>query len=133
MNIKSLRSFVAKLDSPFVPVGSTVEALCQASVDVRIVHRPARRHRARLAMELKVSNRCEFVDLAPVGWAFIHHFGWRNDEPALEWEPVMGSEDLIDAILALTNAPSLGARAWCTSEWTVRARASAAVEELARV
>jgi hypothetical protein len=130
MDIDLLRRFIAELNTPFVPLGSTLDALRHAALNARIVHRPLEGDQSRLALELEAWDRRTFVDIASVGVAYLHHFGWWGDEPAEDWEPVIGSEDLIDAILAALGAPSIGVRAWCSSEWTVRARVSAGIDHL---
>lgn len=133
MDLNYLRQFIAHLDTPFLPLGSTMETLGKASVIVRIVHRPGHQQRASISLELQAKDRCVFIDLAPVGMAYVHHFGWLDDETVETWEPVVGSEDLVDGILALANAPAVGPRVLCSGEWSVRARASAAVDELLKL
>ena len=133
MNFDALRRFIARLGTPFIPLGRSIEALRDASVNTRTVHRVREGKGAKLALELEVQARRAFVDVSPAGWAFIHHFGWREDELANEWEPVIASEDMIDAILEVLDIPPLGPRAWFSSEWTVRARATKAMDALQEV
>lgn len=127
---KALSQFLSELTEPFIPLNNALQALAAASVIGRLVHSEQCGGSPTICLKVQVGFNSALIELAPAGMAYLHHWGWSLSGFDRDYEPVIECEGLIDAVVQVLNLPLLGPRAYCTSEWTVRARASAAIAAL---